>query len=1535
MALVSLFFLKIVFQVVIYPLFVIFHLILSHLYNYVSNNHRTSYKRKQRWRCHRDTHGSPPPPFSVRLHDATIAHTSIVLSAIQIAPALCPPLAQTINKSVRFTTHNHTLHRQHLRRFKLRGFYKIILFPLLLFQRVPTIHAIPGTSYAVIDGEQSLDNTTQLRLANNIVHQLAPPNAPMSPDSTPSPPSYTPPYAFVTSNDDLNITGPPPLRQEPICFVADTDSVEYVVDLAANRIVLNDSSLMTDLKITSATIKGIGGKGVPISGIGKFALPLRSDDGSFTTISNLDAVFVPSSPYNLIPPQLLLSAMRSQGYLIDDFSHTDKIYTFKYSSPGCHDKPFSTLTVPIGRNGLFTFRSNDGYTAFMSRASTYCPEYNAFAGSYHVIPDANKSSAMPTPSSTSGNPREQISSSSSTTTSHSTSREQLSSTTLPSHHKTREVHSTVDSTTNADLEPLRTTPLSSKFSTNIDHSSVQEDANIAAYRRKQMRLLTVHETLGHLGFATLKLMARCGLLPRDLASVDPPTCPGCAYGKAHRRQWRYKGAQNRRQIRSATSPGEVVSVDQLISPTPGFVPVHRGLPTVKRYIGATVFVDHYSDYTYVHLMTEMDAKATIEAKDAFERLAASHAVRIRHYHCDNGLFDTNAFKASIIIARQTISFCGVNAHHQNGKAERRIGDITTGTRTSLLHASHRWPSAVHVSLWPMAMKNYTNLRNNIPSTFIKGAKIGRKQLPDEFVNSPLSKFSGIEIKPNLSHFHPFGSPVYVLAPNLQAVKSHNKWSDRSRVGIFLCHSPEHSSSVPLVLNTTTANVSPQFHCLYDDEFATCKRDAKFTSVWQIKARLQDAPPSIVDLVDKNVTLPPFPSSHPKPSVNLPPTFISNWEATPVEPLPSGPPHTPEPSHPPSTIQTVPVQIPPRPTEHITPPSLTPPITSHTSRSGRTIRPPVRFDDSHHSSLHAHTSTFTPTTDGSNDCLLQPSTANYSEPHPMALLCRHMVAFITTDPDTMTLTEALQQPDRANFILAMHKELNEHISRCHWKVVSLKDVPSHKRRLPMVWSMKRKRNPIGEIVKWKARLCAGGHRSIEFVDYWDTYSPVVSWQTIRLVFTLAIVNNWYIHSIDFIMAFPQATVKTDIFMQPPRVPHDFKIPDLPSFTDRFTHAYKLLKNLYGLKDAGRTWNHHLKHGLLKRGWKQSTIDECLFTKSGLLLILYVDDACIISPSQSKIVAEITSLKKDYALTDEGKLQDYLGTRFDRNSDGSVTLTQPRMIDRALSIVGLNHQETHVKMHDTPAVDVLTSSPSSKPRLQKWNYRSAVGCLSYIQAMIRPDITMAVQQCARFCTDPKQDHEEAVKRICRYLLKTRDKGLILRPDKSKGLECFVDADWAGSWSYQSSMDPLSTHSRTGFVILYAGCPILWKSKIQSITALSTTEAEYIALSSALREVIGLIHLLEDLNSKGLPIHCATPKIKCRTFEDNKSCVNLATTHRTRPRTKHLSLRLHHFRSYIVNKIITVEHVSTKEQLADIFTKPLPRVQYCKLRDRLMTW
>lgn len=265
--------------------------------------------------------------------------------------------------------------------------------------------------------------------------------------------------------------------------------------------------------------------------------------------------------------------------------------------------------------------------------------------------------------------------------------------------------------------------------------------------------------LGHLSFRTLKLMAKAGLVPRELANVPPPICPGCAYGKAHRKPWRSKGAQNKRSIRTALSPGEVLSINQLVSPTPGFVPTHQGRPTTARYNGATVFIDHFSDFVYVCLMSKMDADSTVHAKAAFERVSAAHGITVKHYHADNGLFDTKALHHSIQNSNQTISFCGVNAHHQNGKAESAIKDVTQGARVALLHAAHHWPKATDAALWPSALKNFVNQRNSIPRDYILetiGTQNGkwRRIASSQFINSPLSKYSGCKVEPNLTHFHP-------------------------------------------------------------------------------------------------------------------------------------------------------------------------------------------------------------------------------------------------------------------------------------------------------------------------------------------------------------------------------------------------------------------------------------------------------------------------------------------------------------------------------------------------------------------------------------------------------------------------------------------------------------------------------------------------------------------------------------------------------------------------------------------------------------
>ena len=118
----------------------------------------------------------------------------------------------------------------------------------------------------------------------------------------------------------------------------------------------------------------------------------------------------------------------------------------------------------------------------------------------------------------------------------------------------------------------------------------------------------------------------------------------------------------------------------------------------------------------------MSTDTTVEAKLAFERVFQSHGVQVLHYHADNGLFDTQVFKGSVEKANKTLSFCGVNAHHHNGKAENRIKDVTEGARTALLNASHLWTTAITPALWPAALKHYVNLRNPLPTIFVPGEK---------------------------------------------------------------------------------------------------------------------------------------------------------------------------------------------------------------------------------------------------------------------------------------------------------------------------------------------------------------------------------------------------------------------------------------------------------------------------------------------------------------------------------------------------------------------------------------------------------------------------------------------------------------------------------------------------------------------------------------------------------------------------------------------------------------------------------------------
>jgi hypothetical protein len=189
---------------------------------------------------------------------------------------------------------------------------------------------------------------------------------------------------------------------------------------------------------------------------------------------------------------------------------------------------------------------------------------------------------------------------------------------------------------------------------------------------------------------------------------------------------------------------------------------------------------------------------------------------------------------------------------------------------------------------------------------------------------------------------------------------------------------------------------------------------------------------------------------------------------------------------------------------------------------------------------------------------------------------------------------------------------------------------------------------------------------------------------------------------------------------------------------------------------------------------------------------------------------------------------------------------------------------------------------------------------------------------------------VKHIGRYLLGTRDKGYVLRPDLTQSFECYVDADYCGNWDPLNMDDPNTAKSQSGYVITYLGCPLVWASRLQTIFALSTLEAEYIALSTALCNVIPMMDLLNELKEMGHDVQSHLT-VHCKLFEDNSGALEFAQVAKYRPRTRHINAAWHHFRSYVVNKLITILPVETKLQLGDIFTKQVSLedfVRFCKL-------
>ncbi len=340
-----------------------------------------------------------------------------------------------------------------------------------------------------------------------------------------------------------------------------------------------------------------------------------------------------------------------------------------------------------------------------------------------------------------------------------------------------------------------------------------------------------------------------------------------------------------------------------------------------------------------------------------------------------------------------------------------------------------------------------------------------------------------------------------------------------------------------------------------------------------------------------------------------------------------------------------------------------------------------------------------------------------------------------------------------------------------------------------------------------------------------------------------------------------------------------------------------------------------------------------------MLTYVDDCIIVADSMVRIEQLITSLHngtENFILQDKGSIDKYLGVNIEQLNYSSFHLMQPFLIERISDFLGIDNGCKNER--DTPVgKPLLNKDLNGVPCKYMWEYRGVIGMLTYLTGSVCLDTAMAVHQCARFSTNPMRSHKQAVMCISRYLLSSKDKGMIYAPDPKRGLEVQVDADFSGGWDPSEAENADNVYSCTGFVICYAGCSVFWQSKLQAIIALSTAEVEYILMLQALRQTIPLATLMHKMNEI-FPLYLPSPKFIIKVQEDNQSCIAMAENPKFTPRTKHIAIEYYLFWKHVIMQanpggFIQIEYCSTNNQVADIFIKPDWDDIFFKLRKHLL--
>ncbi|KAK1384246.1 hypothetical protein POM88_021981 [Heracleum sosnowskyi] len=507
-------------------------------------------------------------------------------------------------------------------------------------------------------------------------------------------------------------------------------------------------------------------------------------------------------------------------------------------------------------------------------------------------------------------------------------------------------------------------------------------------------------------------------------------------------------------------------------------------------------------------------------------------------------------------------------------------------------------------------------------------------------------------------------------------------------------------------------------------------------------------------------------------------------------------------------------------------------------------------------------------------------------------CLYHAFLSQTEPKKVD--EALQD---ANWITAMQEELNEYERNEVWTLVPR---PKNRSIVGTKWVFRNKTDSEGVITRNKARLVAKGYSQQEGIDYDETFAPVARLEAIRIFLAYVAHKKFKVFQMDVKSVFLNGKLEEEVFVEQPPGFVDPKHPD---------YVYRLDKALYGLKQAPRAWYETLAQNLLESGFTRGTIDKTLFYfNSGddlLLVQIYVDDI-IFGSTNDKLCKKFAKLMQSrYQMSMMGELSYFLGLQVKQTDDG-IFINQAKYTRNLLKKFGMLDSSSA----PTPMATATKLDKDTGATVDMTTYRGMIGSLLYLTAS-RPDIMYATCLCARFQADPREPHLTAVKRIFKYLKGTITLDLWYPRESEFKLIGYSDADFAGC-----KIDRKSTSGSYQFL---GDRLVSWYSKKQKSISTSTAEAEYIAAGICCAQILWMKNQLLDygLTYSKIPIFC-----------DNQSAIAMTGNPVQHSMTKHISIRYHFIREHVEEGNIELHFVSTDQQLADIFTKPLSEATFTRL-------